>query len=120
MPGSPVCGQAYFVTDGHPVNYFEFFRPFIAGMGFEFPRWKVPAGPLHAVLWVWELLHRTLRVPCPPLTCMEVRKVSIDHYFRIDRAKRDFGWEPRVSFEECTERCLAYCKELLAARSAGR
>src|SRR5688572_5421510 len=32
LPGSPVCGQAYFVSDGRPINYFEFFRPVVEAL----------------------------------------------------------------------------------------
>ncbi len=33
VPGSPVCGQAYFITDGVPINYFDFFKPLRGGDG---------------------------------------------------------------------------------------
>ena len=36
--GSPVCGEAYFITDGVHINYFDFFKPFVEGMGFKHPR----------------------------------------------------------------------------------
>jgi 3beta-hydroxy-delta5-steroid dehydrogenase/steroid delta-isomerase len=113
IPGSPLGGQAYFITDGAPMNYFEFFRPLILGMGFAFPRWRVPMGPLHAVTWLWEGLHRALRIPPPPLTCHELSKLATTHYFRIYKARRDFGWEPKVGMDEAWERSLAYCQELL-------
>jgi 3beta-hydroxy-delta5-steroid dehydrogenase/steroid delta-isomerase len=40
--GSPLVGQAYFITDGAPINYFEFFRPIVEGMGFRYPTLKLP------------------------------------------------------------------------------
>ncbi len=33
--GSPVCGQAYFITDGSPMNTGEFSRQLVANMGIE-------------------------------------------------------------------------------------
>jgi len=45
VPGSPVCGEAYFITDGIHINYFDFFKPFVEGMGFKHPRIRMPAGP---------------------------------------------------------------------------
>ena len=113
-PDSPLCGQAYFITDGAPINSFEFFRPFVEGMGFESPGRKLPAAPFYAVAWAWELLHRFIPIPPPLLTRLEVRKMTVSHYNRIDRARRDFGWRPRVSVEEANRRGIAYCRELLA------
>jgi 3beta-hydroxy-delta5-steroid dehydrogenase/steroid delta-isomerase len=118
VPGSPVCGQAYFVSDGVPINYFDFFRPIVEGLGFTHPRRRVPAGLLYAVATAWEWLHWAIRVPRPPLSRLEVRKIAVAHYNRIDKARRDFGWTPRVGMDEAMARCLVHCRELLAAREA--
>jgi 3beta-hydroxy-delta5-steroid dehydrogenase/steroid delta-isomerase len=119
LPGSPLCGQAYFITDGNPINYFDFFRPVIEGIGFRYPRLRLPASLLALVAWVWEFLHWAVKFPRPMLNRLEVRKITLSHYNRIDKAKRDFGWTPPVSVEEATEHCIAYCRELLATRQGG-
>ena len=111
-PESALGGQAYFVTDGDPLNYFEFFRPLVEGMGFPFPSRHIPAWPFYAGTWLWELAHRVLRVPTPA-SHLEIRKITVSHYSRIEKAKRDFGWEPKVSREEAMARSLSYCKQLL-------
>ena len=111
-PGSPLCGQAYFVTDGEPVNYFEFFRPFVEALGLAFPTRKLPAAPLRVVFWCWELLRRVLPLPAPPLTLLELRKIVVPHYSSIAKARRDFGWTPKVSPEDAVLRCLPYVIKL--------
>lgn len=111
-PGSPLCGQAYFVTDGAPVNYFEFFRPFVEALGLEFPTRKLPAAPLRVVFWCWELLGRVLPLPAPPLTLLELKKIVVPHYSSIAKAQRDFGWTPKVSPEDAALRCLPYVIKL--------
>jgi 3beta-hydroxy-Delta5-steroid dehydrogenase / steroid Delta-isomerase len=119
LPGSPVCGQSYFVTDGRPLNYFQFFRPVVEALGFQHPQRRIPAGPIHALMTLWELLHRFLAplgVPRPPLLALEVRKTALSHYNRIDKARRDFGWRPRVSPEEGIARMVEPCRQLLAER----
>jgi len=108
VPGSPLCGQAYFVTDGRPINYFDFFRPVVEGLGFRHPRLRVPAGLVHAAMTGWEWLHARLGLPRPPLLSLEVRKIAVSHYNRIDRARRDFGYAPKVPMEEALARCLEY------------
>jgi 3beta-hydroxy-delta5-steroid dehydrogenase/steroid delta-isomerase len=113
VPDSPACGQAYYVTDGAPLNYFEFFRPFVEGLGYDFPRFKIPAWPLRGVAWLGEWLHVYLGLPAPPLSRLELRKIVVSHYNRIDKARRELGWEPPVGPEAAVERCLPYCRELL-------
>ena len=112
-PQSPLGGQAYFITDGVSSNAFAFFRPLVEGMGFPFPSRHVPAWPLYAGTWLWELAHRVLRVPPPGLSHLEIRKIAVSHYSGIEKAKRDFDWEPKLSLEEAMARCLPYCKQLL-------
>ena len=113
VPESAACGQAYYVTDGAPINYFEFFRPFVEGLGYRFPRWTMPVWPMRGVAWLGELLHVYLGLPAPPLSRLELIKIVVSHYNRIDKARRDLGWVPPVSPEAAVERCLPYCRELL-------
>jgi 3beta-hydroxy-delta5-steroid dehydrogenase/steroid delta-isomerase len=110
VPGSPLCGQAYFVTDGRPINYFDFFRPVVEGLGFRHPRRHLPAGLVHAAMTGWEWLHARLGLPRPPLLSLEVRKIAVSHYNRIDRARRDFGYAPKVRMEEALARCLEHLR----------
>ena len=111
----PVCGQAYFITDGAPINYFEFFRPYVTDFGLPFPTLHLRAGLLVAAIWLWEGLGRVLGLPAPPITVLELRKLAVSHYSGIAKARRDFGWTPKVSPEEATRRCLPYVRELYAS-----
>jgi 3beta-hydroxy-delta5-steroid dehydrogenase/steroid delta-isomerase len=112
-PEGPLGGQAYFVSDGAPINYFGFVRPIVEALGFRHPRWKVPSGLVQAVATGWEFLHWAVRIPRPMLLPLEVRKLTVSHYNRIDKARRDFGWTPAVSPGEAMERSIEYCRELL-------
>jgi 3beta-hydroxy-delta5-steroid dehydrogenase/steroid delta-isomerase len=113
VPGSPLCGQAYFVTDGQPINYFDFFRPYVEALGFRQPRLRVPGGLVHALAAAWEWAHARLGAPPPLLRSLEVRKIAVSHYNRIDRARRDFGWSPRIAPDEAFAACLDYCRRLM-------
>jgi 3beta-hydroxy-delta5-steroid dehydrogenase/steroid delta-isomerase len=118
LPESALQGQAYFITDGNPINYFEFFRPLVDAMGLRFPTRHIPGAPLYALAAVWEFLHWAIKLPPPLLTRLEVRKITVSHYSSIDKARRDFGWQPPVSVAEATDRAAAYCKEILATRES--
>ena len=114
VPGSPLAGQAYFVTDGLPINYWEFFRPFVESVGVRQPRLNISGGLIHAVMTAWEFAHAKLGAPAPPLRSLEVRKITVSHYNRIDKARRDFGWTPKFAPEEARDLCMGYVKQLMS------
>ncbi|XP_048762350.2 short-chain dehydrogenase/reductase family 42E member 1-like isoform X2 [Ostrea edulis] len=54
------AGQAYFVSDGAPINTFEFFRPLLDGLGYPLPKIYVPVALVYAVgvqIWCHSLLQ---------------------------------------------------------------
>jgi 3beta-hydroxy-delta5-steroid dehydrogenase/steroid delta-isomerase len=120
LPGSPVAGRAYFISDGRPTNTFEFFAPLFAALGRRPPRAWVPARPVHAAAYLAEWTHRVLGTPAPLLSRIEVRKIAWSHWFRIEAAARDLGWTPRVPLEEGLARCVPSCREMLATQEALR
>jgi 2-alkyl-3-oxoalkanoate reductase len=96
--GKPSAGKVYFVSDGEPVNLWE---------------------------WINEVLKKTNRVPVsrsisyrtasrlgcflegiynwanikkePPMTRFLASQLATSHYFNISRARKDLGYEPVVS-----------------------
>lgn len=112
-PDGSACGKAYFITDYTPQNTFEFFRPLIEGMGFAFPKRRIPAGWLRPVLTLWEHLHFRLGIPPPLVTPYELDKVTVTHYGSIRDAKRDLGYNPVKTYEQAMKECLPYCRDLL-------
>ena len=55
-----------------------------------------------------ELLYGVLRIRSePPLTRFVARQLSTSHWFDISAARRDLGYEPRVSIEEGLSRLAA-------------
>jgi 3beta-hydroxy-delta5-steroid dehydrogenase/steroid delta-isomerase len=114
-PESPVCGKAYFVTDNHPLPIFEFMRPLIEGLGYRIPKINIPYQPVLGFLRLWQYLHFRVRLPAPPFTPHEIRKLAISHRPSSAAAKRDFGYEPVVAPEEAMARSLAHYRERLDA-----
>lgn len=37
VPWQNVAGNAFFISDGNPINNWEFLRPFVEGLGYDFP-----------------------------------------------------------------------------------
>lgn len=97
-PKSPVPGQAYFISDGNPINNFEFFRPLFEGLGYPYPRLRIPITLVYFFAFLTELVHnfvaRYIYNFQPLLTRAEVYKTGVTHYFNISRARQDFGYNP--------------------------
>ena len=109
-PGSPVCGQTYFISQGEPVNCWDWISQILAladlpaitkSISFR-AAWRIGA--------VMEGAYRLLRLKSEPrMTRFLAAQLAKDHYFDIRRAIDDFGYRPQVSTEEGMQR-LAACQ----------
>jgi 3beta-hydroxy-delta5-steroid dehydrogenase/steroid delta-isomerase len=111
--GGPVAGQAYFISDGHPSNYFSFVKPLVLGLGYSYPKFSLPYPIAYVFAVVSEYIYWLFNTREPLLTRMELKKVCSSNYFSIDKAKRDFGYEPIVSQEQGIRNSLTYCKDMM-------
>ena len=118
VPGSPVCGNAYFVTDNHPLPLFEFMRPLIEGLGYKVPKLNIPYRPVLAFLRFWQYLHFRIGLPAPLFTPHEIRKLAISHRASSAEAERDFGYRPVLTPDEAMARSLAHYRQRLATLRA--
>lgn len=50
-------GKAYFISDGQPVNQFEFLRPLVEALEKPFPTINVSTTLMYYVAWVLELFY---------------------------------------------------------------
>jgi nucleoside-diphosphate-sugar epimerase len=104
-PGSPIAGKAYFISDGEPVDLWDFINRILA---IE----HVP--PVTRSISVWKaklagrILERVYRVfrftGEPPMTRFLASQLSTSHWYDISSAKRDLGYSPCVSIEEGLKR----------------
>lgn len=107
-PGSLVAGQAYFVNEPEPVNCWDFINRIVTGAGLPAVTRRVPAAVAYAAGWLCEKWGGLVRQKTDPrLTRFLVTQLSTDHWFRTDKARRDFGWEPRVGLDEGITRMQA-------------
>ena len=112
-PG-PASGKAYFITNGEPVNLWDWVNDLLRALG-EPPVTKcVSLGAALKVGAVCEAFWRLLPLKGePPMTRFVAAELAKDHWFSIDAARRDLGYAPRVSMKDGTA-------ELVAAMRAGR
>ena len=110
---TPAGGQAYFITDAPPANFFDFFAPVLAAGGYAMPppQRGLPVAPLFAVGALFEAmawLARPVWRFAPSLTRFSVRFVAIDFTIRSDKAATELGYSPLVDDKEAMARTCAH------------
>lgn len=115
-PGSPVAGRAYFISQGEPVNCWEWIDQILALAGLEPLRRSISLPAAWRIGAVLEGIYTALRLRAePPMSRFLAAQLATSHYFDITRAREDFGYRPRVSTAEGMQRLAA---ELAAARDS--
>ena len=110
MSGSPVCGRAYFLSQGEPVNCWEWIDELLALHGLPPVRKSISFAAAWRLGSALETAYALLRKKSePPMTRFLAAQLAKDHYFNIDRARRDFGYAPQIGFDEAMRR-LAACQ----------
>jgi len=99
--GSPVCGQAYFLSQGEPVNCWQWINEILALADLPPLSRRIAYSTAWRLGALLEHVHRLLRIPTEPLmTRFLAAQLATSHYFDISRARRDFGYEATVSNEQ--------------------
>ena len=94
-------GEAYFVTDGEPVEFREFATELLATQGIEAPDRNAPRALVGALAAVGEGAWRLLPLPgAPPVTRMAYWLAALDTTIDISKARRELGYEPVITREE--------------------
>ncbi len=104
----PVAGRAYYISQGEPVNCWEWIDSLLALEGIPPVRKTLSLGTAWCLGAVCEAVYFFLRLPGePPMTRFLASQMAHSHYFSIDRARNDFGYRPAVSIEEGMRRLAA-------------
>lgn len=101
------AGQPYFISDSRPVNNFEFFRPLVEGLGYTFPTLRLPLSLVYFFAFLTEMVHSLVSRFYnfqPILTRTEVYKTGVTHYFSMEKAKKELGYQAQpYSLQEVVE-----------------
>lgn len=99
--GSRVAGRAYFISQGEPVNCWEWVNRLLAVYSLPHVTQSISAGAAWRIGALLEFVHGVLRIQREPrMTRFLAAQLSRSHYFNIQRAREDFLYEPRISTEE--------------------
>lgn len=101
VPGSPVCGKAYFITQGEPVNCWDWIDELLGLAGLPPVRKSISLPAAYAAGAVLEGIWSLLRLPGEPrMTRFLAAQLATSHYFDLSRAKTELGYLPRISMQE--------------------
>ena len=110
------CGRPYFITNGEPVLLWEWINDLLRALGEPPVTRRLSLSTASALGAVCETLWRLLPVNTePPMTRFIAAELAKDHWFNLAAARRDLGYEPRVTMAEGTAALVA---SLRAARPA--
>lgn len=103
------AGNAYFISQGEPVSLWGWINDLFQRRNVEPVKKKVNAksayiiGTLLEGIYMWLGLEKE-----PPMTRFLAEQLAKSHWFSIDNAKNDLGYEPRVSTSEGLERVVKW------------
>lgn len=107
-PSSAAGGRAYFISQAEPVVLWDFIDQILAGVGAPKIQKRVSYATARrvgaALEALWWLAGREQE---PPMTRFVAAQLATSHWFQIDRARKDLGWEPSISTQEGLQRLFA-------------
>ncbi len=113
-----VCGRAYFLSQGEPVNLWHWVDELLALDGLPPVTQSISLGMALRAGFALEWAHRLLRLSGEPrMTRFLAAQLGTSHYFDITAARRDFGYAPQISTAEGMRRLKKWLATI-QARSA--
>jgi nucleoside-diphosphate-sugar epimerase len=106
---SRVCGSSYFLSQGEPVNCWKWIDEVLALADLPPVNGSISLGAARVAGGALERVHRVLRLRGEPrMTRFLALQLGRSHYFDVSHARRDFGYEPRVSTAEGMDRLKSW------------
>jgi sterol-4alpha-carboxylate 3-dehydrogenase (decarboxylating) len=115
-PGSNLAGEAFFITNQHPVPFWGFTGDLLEGLGYGRPHIKLPFALILFVAMLFEYVIRPLLRPIKELstdfTVFRVRIVTRQRAFSCDKARKMLDYVPAVSLEDAIKRTVKHFEHL--------
>lgn len=111
-PDSPLAGKAYFISNGEPRPIWDLVNAILAAGGKKPVTRRIPVRLARAAGLGLECVYAALRLKGePPMTRFLADELTTAHWFNISAARRDLGYEPRVSIDDGLQRLQAWLRE---------
>ena len=104
-PNSPVAGKAYFISNGEPMPIWDLINQLLACANEPPISRQISARSAYLIGGLLEFVYTvTGRRDEPPMTRFVARQLSTAHWFKLDAARNDFGYVPKVTISEGLQR----------------
>ena len=114
-----LSGKIYFISQGEPVPAWDMINAFLKAAGCSPVKRSVPFRFAWLSGAILEFVYKTLRLSGEPyITRFMAEAVSQTHWFNINAAKRDLGYQPQVSTAEGLRRLEEWLKNNAAKGAA--
>ncbi|MBI5881917.1 MAG: NAD-dependent epimerase/dehydratase family protein [Elusimicrobia bacterium] len=105
IPGKPPAGRAYFISNGEPWPVWKLVDGILVAAGLPPLKRSLPPLAAYAAGAVLALAHRALGLSGEPrMTRFLAAELSTSHWFDISAARRDLGYEPKITIDEGLKR----------------
>ncbi|HOJ28706.1 MAG TPA: 3-beta hydroxysteroid dehydrogenase, partial [Spirochaetota bacterium] len=106
-------GNGYLVHDGESVTLQKFCEGIANALGVKPIKTHIPYWTAYMAAVVMEAVWKLFTIEKRPLlTTYTVKNLGSRLRFSIDKAKRELGWVPKISFKEGFERTMQWLKTL--------
>jgi len=106
------AGQAYFISQGEPVNLWNWINELFSRLEIPPVTKQVSFGKAYAAGFVFEKLYSLFgRSEEPPMTRFLAEQLAKSHWFSMAKARRNLGYNPAVSTAEGVDRLVAWLRE---------
>lgn len=104
--GGRVSGEAFFLSDGEPIHFWNFSRHIFEAAGQPVDPAKVRVIPRWLAMIVAQLMMiwAGMTGGTPLLTTLAVKYTTMTRTVSIEKARRRLGYEPKVAWREGLER----------------
>ncbi len=100
-PGAAACGNAYFISQGEPINCWQWINEILKLAHLPPVANRVSYGTAWTAGLLYEMAYQILgRSDEPKMTRFLAAQLAKSHFFNMQRARRDLGYHPQVSSSE--------------------
>jgi len=108
---SQVTGKAYFLSQGEPVNCWQWIDQLLALADLPPVQKSISLAAARRIGAACEATYRLLRLSSePPMTRFLAAQLGHSHWFDITAARQDFGYQPQVSTAEGMRRLAVWLR----------
>jgi len=109
---SAVAGKAYFLSQGEPVNCWQWIDEILALVDLPPVEKTISLQAAWRLGAVLERIYRLLRLDGePPMTRFVAAQLATSHWFDLSAARRDFGYQPAISTAVGMQRLGTWLKQ---------